>query len=304
MPVAREGAGGSAGSAGVAMAGPGRSGDVLQPGASDAMLAVVTVLFNAWLDAPLWAILAALALGFGATGWMWHALLFRWPGRALAQGLAGVAPPLFGTVGLLFSLLSGFVASDTWDTQRRAGRGVQTERDAVAALQILSESTQPVPEDAALRLALREYVAAVVDDEWPSMTGQRSAVRADAAVSGLLRVAASPGLAAQVGPVAQGAMLDLVQVLRGARNERLAISTGHYDGMKWAAVLSLALLAQVALALVHLDGSRAHVAALAVFTAAAVLVLGLLAVRERPFDGAYALPDTPLRQLLPGLPPA
>ena len=261
------------------------------------------MLFDAWLDAPLWIIMTVLAVGYGGVAGLLQWLSFHWPGRAFMATLVGVSPPFFTTIGLLFGLQTGFLASDIWDSQRRAVRSVQTERDTVSAIQSLSESTQPEPESTAIRVALREYVAAVVDDEWPRMAAQQTSPRADAAVSMLLRVTASPSVALRSGPVVQNAMLQRVQALRAARNERLSISTGNYDGAKWAIVLIVAVLVQASMAAVHLDRPRAQGTALVLFTTSVVLVLGLLALRERPFDGVYALRDTPLRALLPALAP-
>ena len=71
---------------------------------------------------------------------------------------------------------------------------------------------------------------------------------------------------------------------------------------KWAAVLILALITQVAIALVHLDKPRPQAAALFVFTLAAVSVLGLLAVHESPFEPPVFVPPGPILDVLRQVP--
>ena len=261
------------------------------------------MLFDAWLDSPLWVICAVLVTAYATLAYLLHRLSFKTPGRASVATLAGVSPSMFGTVGVLFALMTSFLANDIWDAQRRAVRAVQMERDTVSAVWTLSGPDRPPPQDNGVRLALREYVFAVVDDEWPRMAEERASERADTALAGLLRNAAASRFATQSGPVIQTAMLRLVQDLRAARAERLSLSAGNYDGAKWATVLVLAGMVQISLAVCHLDRPRAQATALWLFTASAVLVLTLLAVRERPFHGVYAIRDTSIRTLLTTLQP-
>jgi hypothetical protein len=49
---------------------------------------------------------------------------------------------------------------------------------------------------------------------------------------------------------------------------------------------------------VHLQKRNAHVAALGVFSVAAVLTLGLIALQEHPFAGDVRLSPAPLQDLL------
>ena len=45
----------------------------------------------------------------------------------------------------------------------------------------------------------------------------------------------------------------------------------------------MALMAQISLAAVHLDEARAQIAAMVIFTASIVQVIGLIAIHEGPF---------------------
>ncbi len=62
-------------------------------------------------------------------------------------------------------------------------------------------------------------------------------------------------------------------------------------------VIALGLITQVAIALVHLDKPRAFFASLIVFSTAAVVALGILALQEYPFDGAFQVSPEPIKAL-------
>jgi hypothetical protein len=63
-------------------------------------------------------------------------------------------------------------------------------------------------------------------------------------------------------------------------------------------VLMLGIMTQIAIGLVHLQRRNAHLAALTVFSIAAVLTLGLIALQEHPFAGEVRLSPAPLQELL------
>ena len=71
---------------------------------------------------------------------------------------------------------------------------------------------------------------------------------------------------------------------------------------KWAAVLMLALVTQLAISVVHLERPRPQIAALFIFTLAAVSVLGLLAIHEAPFQPPVFVPPGPIGDVLQQVP--
>jgi hypothetical protein len=128
----------------------------------------------------------------------------------------------------------------------------------------------------------RGYVRAVVDDEWPRLAVQERSAQVDAALNTLLREVAQP--VATKDAVIQRTMLDMVLRIRAAREDRVVLSNDRTMVTKWMAVLLLALITQIAIAAVHLERPRPQLAALLIFTIAAVSILGLLAVHEAPFE--------------------
>ena len=60
----------------------------------------------------------------------------------------------------------------------------------------------------------------------------------------------------------------------------------------------MALMAQISLAAVHLDEARAQIAAMVIFTASVVLVIGLIAIHEGPFQPPLGIRPAPIAKLL------
>ena len=257
-------------------------------------------MFNVWLDQPSWLIVLTLVTGLFSTASLVHWVSYGKRTRSAAASLIGVQGAFFTSISVLFALYSGFMGNDVWERHRQATRSVQVERDALLAVTTLSVAT--VSDMSAIRGALRAYVQAVVRDEWPRMADQGASALAAERLGDLLREVARPAITAEAGPAAHAALLDLALRIRSARNDRLTISGSDYDAAKWATVLTLAVLTQVGIGLVQMDRPRPQVAALTMFTLAAVVVLSLMAIRERPFDGSNAIKAGAIEEVLLSLP--
>jgi len=246
----------------------------------------------AWLDLSAVLIFAVLILIYGASGAVIYWLAYGAPIRGHVQSLSGVVPPFVATTGVMFALLTGFLASDVGNRNRQAWQAVHTEASAATSLHTLSIAA--ASDMAAIRAALRDYLRSVVADEWPRMSGDGAAARTEAAQATLLREVSDPSIATQSGQAVHSALLANVLRMRDARAQRLALASDRTNDVKWITVLLLGMLTQVSIGLVHLERARAKIAALSVFTVAAVITLGLLAIQEGPFDGPIQIPPTPI----------
>jgi len=83
-----------------------------------------------------------------------------------------------------------------------------------------------------------------------------------------------------------------------ARSERLAIASDSTSELKWAVVLILGFITQIAIGAVHLTKPRAQIAALAIFSVAVIVSLGLVALQEHPFAGDVHIGPDLIRALL------
>jgi hypothetical protein len=252
-------------------------------------------VIQAFLDLPAVAQFAILVVVYGGVAALTQAVTQRWPTRTFFERFRGVVAPFMGTVGILFGLLTGFLANDVGARNRDAWDAVITEANALNALHTLSLAA---PSDLSpIRDAIRGLIRAEVSDEWPRMREGNGSLVTDAAYRTLLETVArlSGGTA---GPTLQSTLLATALRAGDARSRRLALAYDRGDDAKWVSVLILALLTQFTVALVQLERPAPQAAALAVFTVAAVVALGLIALQEQPFAGPLRLAPTPLQDLV------
>ena len=253
-------------------------------------------MIDAWLDLPIAGLFAVLTLVYALAAAIVHMLVFHSPLRAKIQTLGGVAAPFFGAIGLLFGLLTGFLANDIADRNRQAARSVLAESDAVQAVQTLSIAS--VSDMANIRAALHIYVLSMVGDEWPHMVDDGRSAKTEAAFVNLLREVSDPTIAKESGQAVHSALLTAVARIGSARSDRLALSVNRTTAIKWLTVLILGVLTQIAIGLVHLERPRAQLAALTLFSLAVVVALGLIAAQELPFSGPVQLSPAQFQEFL------
>ena len=259
---------------------------------------VMQNLFIAWLALPVVMLFASLFAFYLATAALLVWLSFRSKLSDRIQSFKGLVAPFFVSTATIFGLLVGFLSNDIWERNKQASRVVLAESDTLLALYSLGAVSGS--DDRGLRTAIRGYVRAVVDDEWPRLAVQERSAQVDAALNTLLREVAQP--VATKDAVIQRTMLDMVLRIRAAREDRVVLSNDRTMVTKWMAVLLLALITQIAIAAVHLERPRPQLAALLIFTIAAVSILGLLAAHEAPFEPPVFVPPGPIGDVLRQVP--
>jgi hypothetical protein len=251
------------------------------------------MFFGFWLDQPLWAMFAILAVPFAAlSGLLWLATRLRRTRPLMVRLGAGMVPTYFTAIATLLALLTGFVANDAWERQRAASRTLQAERANALAVHDLSLAS--VTDMRNIREALAAYLDVVIKLEWPRMSEGGSAPEAGAGLRRLLEAVSDPKITAEAGAPVHAALLNAAMALRADRGERLALSRSASDETKWLTLLVLAGLTLVALGLVHTGFPAAQGTVLVTFSLAMVTTLGLIALHERPFDGPLAMSPEPL----------
>jgi hypothetical protein len=254
-------------------------------------------MIYSWLALPLPAMLATMGLGFAAIAILLFLLSFVLPTRQTMRSFRGVVAPFVGTVAVIFGILLGFLANDVWDRERRAGAAVRSEAENLLAISKLSE-TFGLPHDP-LAGALRSYIETVVRDEWPSMRQGESTDSGEAVLEQLLRTISQTDMEKIVGGTdLHRLLIDAGLGVRAARSERLRLSRDGSAELKWLLVLVLAAISQIAVAIVHLESPRPQIAALTLWTASVIFVIGLLAANEWPFSSPNAIEPEPLQRVL------
>lgn len=223
-------------------------------------------------------------------------LSFASPIAPMLQHWRGVVPPFVGVPAVLFGLLMTFLSQDVWDVNRRAYREVAQEREQLTTLIALTEGHAIDAVD--VPRAIRAYVEAVVGLEWKAMENGDESPEAEAALNTLTRAVSS----ARIEPAFQRALIDTVLKLRSVREQRLAIAGAYPDDRKWAAVILIAFITQISISVVHLDRARPQLLAQALFAAAAIVAIALVASVAEPFTPPKEVSAAPLAQLLDRLP--
>jgi hypothetical protein len=253
-------------------------------------------MLTGWLDLSAWAITVTLVVFYGLTATLLHLISFRWPTHRHLASLQGMATPFFTTANTLFALMIAFLGTGVWESYRTAVQTVLHEREGIVAVLELAKA---VPSEAAqLRERVNHYVTSVINDEWHQRPIGHGSDHTDAALLALLGAAASHQTGAAAGPAVQAALINAVQRIGAARSSRLVLTHAPNDSPRWVAVLLLALLTQVSVAVAHLDRARSQIVALSLSTTAAIIALALVAMLERPFDGANQISPEPLRRAI------
>jgi hypothetical protein len=249
-------------------------------------------LVHWWLSQKTAVMTLSLAAAMGGLALFLSWLIFASPAAPRVQNWKGVVPPFVGVPATLFGLLLGFLSQDVWDANRRAYRAVALEREELATLLALDGNHGAGTDD--LPKAIRNYIEAVVGLEWKAMEEGDESPEAEAALNALTRAASS----AKIEPAFQRAVIDTVMKLRSDREQRLAIAGAYPDDRKWAAVIIIAFFTQIAIATVHLDRPRPQLLAQAIFGAAAIVAISLMASVDEPYSPPRAVSSEPLEQLL------
>jgi hypothetical protein len=235
-------------------------------------------MIRAWLDLSAPNLFASLALLYGGTTLLLTAIVFASPLKGPIQSLQGVVAPFFNAVAVLFALLTGFLANDASERTRQAHRVVRTEVSELRNIYTLSVAS--ISDMRTIRAAVKAYAASVVSDEWPAMENEMRSAPTRESYDALLQKVSDPAIAAQAGQAVHAALLTAAVRVGSARNERLTLNSDHTNELKWLTVLILSLITQLAIALVHIERLRAFLAALIVFSVAAVAALGIIACRN------------------------
>ncbi len=249
-------------------------------------------MIRAWLDLSAFGIFAVLIALYFGTALVLSLVTFKSPLKKPLQSLNGVVAPFFGSIAILFALLTGFLANDVSDRNRQAVRSVQTEAGELHNLYTLSVAS--ISDMSTIRAKWEAYVNSVVAQEWPAMAHNHLSPQTYAAYDDLLKEVSNPAIAKSAGQAVHTALLNSAVRVGTARSDRLALAVDTTNDLKWIVVIVLGIFTQIGIALVHLDRPRAFIAALVVFSSAAIVALGFIALQEYPFYGPLQISAAPI----------
>jgi hypothetical protein len=257
-------------------------------------------MIGTWLELPVIPQILLLAAVYLITGTVMHLLSFHGPMGRWVRSFRGIVGPFFTSVTVIFALLAAFIANDVWRRDTEAAQIVRAEADALLSLYYLTPET--APDAAVVHNRIRAYTESIIRQEWPRMYAGDGAPETEAVLDALFQEILGRSAGDASNSAIERARIDIALKLRTIRANRLSLAADRTDELRWSILLILAVMAQFAIAAVHLERPRPQIAALAIFSGAVVIALGLVAVQERPFVPPLEIPPTALEEVLRVIP--
>ncbi len=252
---------------------------------------MIQALFYA--EAPV--IAAVVCATTAASAVLAHLLVFRSRLFAVARGRPVVAS-YFSATTTLFTLFLAFSASHAWTNENAARAAAAAEIAAAERLLTIIARFHPTPAEAAA--PVRDYIAAVVQQEWGVDRNRAASPAAAAALDAMETMVWEARTQRHIDTAVADVMLRAVDALETTRAKRLGLAADVGDGVRWMLLLLLCFIALVSMALCHADRpetSRIAVALLAIGMAA---VMSVSAMYESPYTGLYSIGPDGLATLL------
>lgn len=205
-----------------------------------------------------------------------------------------VVPPYIAVPAILFALLVTAFATDVWQKHTSAKEAVI--REAAALRSLFHVSQQLGEQGGLLGKSTKDYINAVINQEWPAMikadhANKEAAFAAlqslDATVSG---IAGNSGLS-QFTVQRLRTALDTIQV---SRLQRISLAHDAISVAKWASAMVLAVLSLVTIAIVHVRRPRAMAISLVLTILCVMATVHVLSNNRSPFVGTAAISDSML----------
>jgi ABC-type branched-subunit amino acid transport system permease subunit len=206
-----------------------------------------------------------------------------------------LAVALMGVVAAFIGIMLAFAAVQVWDDYNQADHAVAQEAAAIS--QLYRDLTVYGDETAPSRAAVKTYVRAVLEDEWPRLSHGEPGPKAVAALIQMFNQVGQIRPETNRQTVIYGEVFKKLNEVVSYRRARMITARSELPGLFWMVVVA---------------GSAVIVAFTCVFPATRTnsLIIAGLAVSlglifmfildvNRPFAGAYSVDSKELSDLLP-----
>jgi hypothetical protein len=216
-------------------------------------------------------------------------LVFFWPRLyQLNDHLAKMSPVVLAISGTVFGLSVSFLANSVWINEDRAWETVYAEARSMRVMENYIEALAPESRDDLYKLI--EKYGSAVQAEWPDMAMTGAAPEAEKALQEIY--------AAVIGDLAQGdrdkvlqqRILNSLDSLSAARQERLSMAQNIVSAGQWILVAGLGFLLLVMTASLHAKLPVTRALALGAITMAISFMTFVIVMHDQPFHGDRAIP--------------
>ena len=201
-------------------------------------------------------------------------------------------------MAVLYAVLLAFIAIAAWEALSKAAEVARTEASIVEDVYFDAQGLEDKRLIIELQTALRHYLQAVVDREWPAQQAGRISDAAEPALRQIRVTLAAFKPATSGDAVLMQEMLHSLNELYNARHARLEAAGGHIPSSVWWVIGFLGVLTVGFAALAGMRSLLVHFVMLAGFTSTIVIVVSLIVQLDFPFRGEISVSAEPFRQAL------
>jgi hypothetical protein len=246
------------------------------------------------MSVSLLIILAIAAATAFATAGVWLGRRLLW--SRLTDGHHEVLVALFQTGGTLHAVFLAFLVVAVWQSYDSARANVAEEASALSTLYRASAGME-ASTGKQLRKLMREYVAAVIQDEWTiqSETGGASP-RARAASLAMYRLFGQEDPAVRQEDAAiNGAVLEIISQIQSDRNRRTLEAQQSLPSIIWLAAVGSGMIVLSMSFLLFSRNVALQMTLTSIIASTIALLLCITFVLSRPFFGPMALQPEPFK---------
>lgn len=204
--------------------------------------------------------------------------------------------PSFTITGMMFSVLLGFFIAQAMRDFASAQAHIVDEANAVGEVFRDSKGLKEVAR-VRIRGLCRQYVASVIDDEWPLLPEGKASPKSQAIMNDLWDAALSVQITGDREAVIYDSFFDAMNVLGGLRRVRTATLHVGLPAHLWA-IIAIGAAALITMTFVFApDSKKFHFGLLCCLIIPLTLNIFLLAEYTHPFSGVVAVKPTVFLQL-------
>ena len=215
----------------------------------------------------------------------------------LRQRHNDVAAAIFSIIGVTYAVLLAFVAMLAWEGYNRAKAATYAEATLVGDVYNLSAGFTD-PEKASIRNEIVGYARRVVTVEWPAQAEGRMVDPDSIYLNGLNRMALALHPSGQADGDVHSLLLQTLERLWDARQERLLAAQTAIPGIVWFVVIAGGALTVAFGSFLGAPSLRMQLAMSSVLAASGALVLILIIALSNPFRGDFRVSTAPFDQVL------
>ncbi|HLW36604.1 MAG TPA: DUF4239 domain-containing protein [Chthoniobacterales bacterium] len=208
------------------------------------------------------------------------------------EGHNDVCVPIFLNAGVLFAVLLGFMVIAVWEAYDAAKTTAATE---AAALVPLYRAAGNLPKNGAekIRDYTREYVHAVIEDEWPRQTkGEPGSSKARHEIGNLFRAFGDGTIDVQTKkdfPMTCTAVMQHITEVTSDRNKRIIQANESLPPMMWIAIVGGSIIIITLSCVIYMERPVPHQIMASLMAALIGLLLFSCYVLSHPFRGPIAI---------------